>query len=77
MATPEDFERQYQKSRILTELTKRDASYPEELSKATGFPLEEVYSLLEELRNEQLVERIVSKYYQLTYDGYKQSKSMK
>ncbi len=73
MSEQEQFKR-FKKDRILTEITSRDSSYPAELAKATGLPIDEVNSLLEELLSENLIEKIVSKYYQLTYAGDKYSK---
>jgi len=67
--------KQFKKDRILMVLTAKDASYPAELAKDTGLAVNEVNSLLEELISDRLVEKIVSKYYQLTYAGYKLTKS--
>jgi predicted transcriptional regulator len=71
----EAFQRRYKKERVLMELFARDTSFPGELAKLTGAPVEEVERLLEELVSDKLVENIAAKYFKLTYEGYSWAKS--
>ncbi len=70
------FQRRYKKERVLMELFARDTSYPVELAKLTGAPVEEVEGLLEELVSDKLVENVAAKYFKLTYEGYSWAKSL-
>lgn len=70
------FQRRYRKERVLMELFARDTSYPGELAKLTGAPVDEVEGLLEELVSDKLVENVAAKYFKLTYEGYSWAKSL-
>lgn len=72
----EAFQRRYKKERVLMELFARDASYPGELAKVMGTPVDEVEGLLEELVSDKLVENVAAKYFKLTYEGYSWAKSL-
>jgi predicted transcriptional regulator len=69
------YQRRQKKERILMELFARDTSFPDELAKLTGAPVDEVEGLIEELVFDKLVEHIQAKYYKLTYEGYSWAKS--
>lgn len=72
----EAFQRRYKKERILMELSARETSFPGELAKITGAPVDEVEQLLEELVSDKLIENVAAKYYKLTYEGYSWTKSL-
>lgn len=72
----EAFQKRYKKDRILLELSTKEASFPAELAKLTESTVDEIEQLLEELESEKLVEYIVGKYYQLSYEGYKRAKEL-
>lgn len=65
------FQKRQKMEDILGELYKKGSSFPAELEKLTGLDIEEVNQLLNELVKERLVEKIIGKYYKLTYEGNK------
>ena len=70
------FQKQNKKNKILLELTSREDSYPTELAKMTKSTVDETEQLLDELVSEKLVDKIVGKYYKLTYEGYRRAKEL-
>ena len=71
----ETFQKRSKKERVLLELFVKDTSFPVELAKITGVPVDEVEQLLEELVTDKLIKHIQAKYYKLTYEGYSWAKS--
>lgn len=72
----EAFQKRYKKERVLMELFARETSFPGELAKITGAPIDEVEQLLEQLVSDKLIENVAAKYYKLTYEGYSWAKSL-
>lgn len=72
----EAFQKRYKKERVLMELFARETSFPGELAKITGAPVDEVEQLLEQLVSDKLIENVAAKYYKLTYEGYSWAKSL-
>lgn len=69
-------EKRYKKDRILLELERKEASHPAELAKLTGLNLDETELLLSELVSEKLVEKLIARYYSLTFDGATRAKEL-
>jgi DNA-binding IclR family transcriptional regulator len=69
-------EKRYKKDRILLALERRDASHPAELAKLAELDLDETEMLLGELVAEKLVQKLIARYYSLTFDGATRAKEL-
>jgi len=67
----EAFKKRQKKERILLELDARETSFPVELANITESTTEEIEQLLSDLVSKKLVERVVGRYYKLTYEGHR------
>ena len=67
----EAFKKRHKKERILIELNARETSFPAELANITQSTAEEIEQLLSDLVSKKLVERVVGRYYKLTYEGHR------